>query len=87
MTDQEARARYVRAMAASTVWIRQRIDGQWEAINWEGKVVCFGRFRSTTEYEVKQMAAHAINNIYAVTTIVAPNKRQPKRRPKGMRRF
>ena len=87
MTDQEARARYVRAMAASTVWIRQRIDGQWEAINWQGSVVVFGKFRATVEYEAKQLAANSLNNIYAVTTIVAPNKRQPKRRAKGMRRY
>ena len=82
MTDQEARQRYVRAMPAATVWIRQRIDGQWEAIDWMGKVVAFSKYRSDCEREARAMASVPLNCIYAVTVITEPRDRKV-----GVRRY
>lgn len=86
MTEQTARARFVDAYAKLTVWIRQRSDGDWEAIDWYGVVMARGKYRSTVTYEVNQMAADPTKNIYAVAVIVEPKSRQPKRKAKGMRR-
>lgn len=85
--EQMARAQFVSDTARRTVWLRQRTDNQWEAIDWYGTVITFGKFRASVEAEVKRMAASPVTNIYAVAVITPPEKRQPHRKPKGMRRY
>lgn len=88
MTEAEHnRMRFITQQAKLTVWIRQRHDGQWEAIDWYGTVLCVSKYRANCEHEVKQMSSDASKGIYAIATIVEPRKRQPERKPKGMRRF
>lgn len=77
MTDQEARQQYVRAMAQSTVWLRQRFDGMWEAITWEGKVISTRKSHGDLHREIHAMAGNGINNIWAITTVVSPHRRRP----------
>jgi hypothetical protein len=86
MTDKEARARWIDSIIKLTVWIRQRHDGQWEAIDWTGNVVAFNKYRASCEHDVRQKAADPSNGIYAYAIVVEPKERQPKRRPKGTRR-
>lgn len=76
MTDAENRALFVRGMARSTVWIRQNLDGQWEAINWNGIVVAFSKYRLDIEKEVKRLSSDPVNNIWAYSVIVSPVKRR-----------
>lgn len=76
MTDAEARAKYVQSMAKLTVWIRQTIDGQWEAINWKGEVLATHKFRVDCESAVQSLARDPANNIYAYSVIVAPFSRR-----------
>lgn len=85
--EQLARAQYVSDMARRTVWIRQKTDGQWEAIDWYGTVITFSKYRASVEYDVKQMASSVVTNIYAIATVTPPENRQPHRKPKGMRRY
>lgn len=87
MSEQAARMRFVTEMAKLTVWIRQATNGQWEAIDWQGHLIAFGKYRSGVEWEVRQMAADAANGIYATAVIIDPRDRQSKRKPKGMRRY
>jgi hypothetical protein len=74
MTDKEARHLYVHLIAARTVWIRQRHDGQWEAINWEGNVVAFSKYRASCEHEVVRLAGNSLNNIHATAVVVDPDE-------------
>lgn len=87
MSEQAARMRFVTEMAKLTVWIRQATDGRWEAIDWYGKLITTNRYRSSVEWEVRQMAAQESNCIYATAVIIDPKDRQSKRKPKGMRRY
>lgn len=74
-----ARMRFVYAHAKLTVWIRQRSDDQWEAIDWYGRVLYFSKYRADVEGAINQMAAQKHNNIYAVATITEPGRRRPFR--------
>ncbi len=74
--EQMARAQYVSDTARRTVWIRQRTDGMWEAIDWYGTVVFWSKYRSECEKGVKEMATSAVTNIYAIAVITEPSKRR-----------
>lgn len=78
-SEQLARAQYVSDTARRTVWIRQKTDGQWEAIDWYGTVISFGKYRYSVEADVKQMASSVVSNIYAIATITEPKRRRPHR--------
>ncbi len=77
MTDKEAREGYVRAIAVRTVWLRQRYDGLWEAIDWFGKVISVNKNHGLLHREIHAMAGVEINNIWAITTVVSPHRRRP----------
>ncbi len=77
MSEQAARMRFVTEMARLTVWIRQRSDGRWEAIDWEGKVLSSNKNHGLLHREIHAMAGVEINRIWAITTVIAPNKRRP----------
>lgn len=81
MTEHERanRQRFIYAHAKLTVWIRQRSDGVWEAMDWYGTILYFSKYRADVESTINQMAAQKHNNIYAVSTIIEPGRRRPKR--------
>lgn len=74
--EQLARAQYVSDTARRTVWIRQRTDKQWEAIDWYGTVISLGKYRASVEADVKEMANSMVSNIYAIATVTDPSKRR-----------
>ena len=74
--EQMARAQYVSDTARRTVWIRQRTDGEWEAIDWYGTVITFSKYRTDCEREVQRMARSPVTNIYAIATVTLPENRR-----------
>jgi hypothetical protein len=82
-----ARAQYVSDMARRTVWVRQRTDHKWEAIDWMGRVVGQSRYRVALEHDLTQMASMPISNIHAIAKVVPPSNRQPNRKVKVKGRY
>jgi 23S rRNA G2069 N7-methylase RlmK/C1962 C5-methylase RlmI len=74
--ERAARQRFIYAHAKLTVWVRQTSDGLWEAMDWYGTVLCFGKYRAEVEREVKEMTHDFSKNIYAVATITEPKRRR-----------
>ena len=76
MTDREARARYIDCMSRLTIWIRQRSNGRWEAIDWYGNCIAEGRTTGEVDRTVRAMARDNGNNIWCIATVTAPEKRR-----------
>lgn len=71
--------RLVYTYARLTVWIWQRADGEWEAVDWYGTVLATGRLRSDVESAANALASQPHKNIYAVATVTEPQRRRPNR--------
>lgn len=77
MTEREARARYIDSMMKLTVWVRQRPDGSWEAIDYHGGVIAGARLRNEVDIQLRNMACNKANGIHAIAYVTAPEDRRP----------
>jgi len=71
-----ARSNYVESMAKLTVWIRQRSDHQWEAIDYYGACIAVANTRGEIDMTVRAMARDNRNNIWCIAHVTAPSDRK-----------
>lgn len=75
MTD--ARMKYVTNIAKLTVWVYQRSDGYWEAVDWQGDVLATDKRQGDLDMRLREMACNPMKGIWAIAYVTAPEDRRP----------
>lgn len=72
-----ARMKYITEMAKLTVWIYQRSDRFWEAVDWQGNVLATNKSRNDIDATLRGMACDPMKGIWAIAYITPPEDRRP----------